>query len=211
LAAEIPLHRRQKGTSQLLDKLSKRPAREDMPWGNNELLAWLQNEARQEHWSPLEQAALDMLIGLKDARDQRYTEALTRLQAALKYFDARSLPRPLLVGSALFVIGSALRNAVDTAESASEAYRLAIRIGYLEAEAWNNLAVLAQFRRKLEDTEEFLRKAWTLDPAEPLYPCNLGHIYRLQKDYAAAEKWYREDLTLDDAEALSHCNLGNSY
>jgi hypothetical protein len=64
LAAEIPLHRRQKATLQLLDKLSKRPAREDRPWGSDELLAWLQNEARQAHWSPIEQAALDMLIGL---------------------------------------------------------------------------------------------------------------------------------------------------
>jgi tetratricopeptide (TPR) repeat protein len=211
LAAEIPLHPRQKATSQLLDKLSKRPAREDMPWGSDELLAWWQNEARQAHWLPIEQAALDMLIGLKDARDQRYTDALTRLKAALKYFDASSLPRPLLVGSALFVIGSALRNVVDTAESASEAYRLAIRIGYLAAEAWNNLAVLAQFRRKLEDTEEFLRKALTLDPTEPLYPCNLGHIYRVQKDYAAAEKWYRQAWTLDPTEPLYPCNLGHIY
>jgi tetratricopeptide (TPR) repeat protein len=211
LAAELPPHRGQEAASQLLEKLSKRSTWGDVPWGSDELLAWLQNEAQRAHWTPIEQASLHLLIGLKNSRDQRYQDALTKLQAALKYFDAGSLPRPSLVGSALFVIGYALGEEVDTAEAAAEAYHAASSIGYLQAPAWNNLAVLASRRQKLQDAEECLQKALRLDEKEALYSYNLGHLYRVQKRYEAAEAQFCQSIDFDPDEPLYPCTLGHMF
>jgi tetratricopeptide (TPR) repeat protein len=47
-----------------------------------------------------------------------------------------------------------------------------------------------------------------LEPTEPIYPDNLGALYRERREYTQAEEWYRKALAVDARYAPAHNGLG---
>src|SRR5262249_12728878 len=74
------------------------------PWGNDEVLAWLEEEERSNTWSALEKAALGLVKGLKRAGAGAHKDALGSLLPALDVFGDRNLHLAVTNSANLFSI-----------------------------------------------------------------------------------------------------------
>ena len=211
LAAEINPDRKNVSKSKLIRSFANRFKPYyylSDPWGSDELLGWLVEEESHAQWSEAEKASLSVLRGLKYSRDGQHEKALECLSKGVKVFSEGRKPRQALIGNALFNAGYELAKSAKTTELAEGAYRAAIEIGYSEATTWNNLAVLPHIRKRTKEALEYLLKAMDLDPNHPLFPRNVGDLYRELKQYDAAEEWLEKALKVDPKYAYAYNSLG---
>ena len=77
--------------------------------------------------------------------------------------------------------------------------------------SYNLRALVNWDRRSYAPAKDDLTKAMELAPNEPLYPRNLGNLFKTQKNYEEAENWYHKALEVDPAYAVAFNDLGLLY
>lgn len=72
------------------------------------------------------------------------------------------------------------------------------------------LSLIASRESRFGEAREHLDGAITLQPANPAFICQAGHIARLQDDHATAIRYYRKALEIDQDNLEALINLGIS-
>ncbi len=96
-------------------------------------------------------------------------------------------------------------------DQATRAYKNAVRINPLYAQAQNNLGYSYKERRFYAYAVEHYRKAIELLPDNPGFYYNIGNAYSHQEKIDEAFNAYRKALELDPAFAKAHYNMARMY
>jgi Flp pilus assembly protein TadD len=93
-------------------------------------------------------------------------------------------------------------------EAAHQAYEQSLAIDAEYGYPVNGLALLHHARGEVDEAERLFRKAMELEPKEPLYPCNLGHLLRERRQWEAARQAYERSLAIDAEYGYAVNGLG---
>lgn len=96
-------------------------------------------------------------------------------------------------------------------EKATNAYKNAVRINPLSAQAHNNLGYSYKERHFYSYAAEEYRKAIELMPDNPGYYYNIGNAYTHEEKIDDAFNAYRRALELDPKFAKAHYNMARTY
>jgi Flp pilus assembly protein TadD len=124
---------------------------------------------------------------------------------------ARAEPAATLAASQVADIriaqGQMLAKEGDLA-SAQDTLLQAVKKDPSRADAWAELAVLADRQGKFSESEEYYSKARKLGGETAALCCNRGYSYYLQRRWAEAEASLRRAIALEPATRRAHNNLG---
>ncbi|MGR9087032.1 MAG: tetratricopeptide repeat protein [Gammaproteobacteria bacterium] len=211
LAAEIRPDKRHKSLAGALRKLVEELQWSSWwvdAWGNDEILAWLEDENRRGRWSDLETASLDLLRGLKFVEEKKFDQARDSLLSSINAFSDRNVPQQNRFGEALFAAAYALAESSEDTEGVVRLYEGAIRLDYSPANCYNNIGARWFDVKRYPEAESSYRKALALAQNEPLYLRNLGELFRAQALYDEAEQWYRKAIAVKENYAEAYSGLG---
>ncbi|MGI8958341.1 MAG: tetratricopeptide repeat protein [Bryobacteraceae bacterium] len=129
--------------------------------------------------------------------------------------------RPLLLCASAIIFAARAQNTADAWLSQAETYfeqqdwnkseaaaRAALKLNPRMAEALVILALIETNRSHLDEAEEHLRNAASLEPSEPRILSYLGSTYLREKRYPEAAAAFEKVLRLDAQNAVAIYNLG---